>query len=96
MNSPEISQGEPSSICGRLFPGWFYKAKQSETTMGMYPRWYRAPSRRYHLEVVGTHRQGQRPRPAPNHPHSVRVGTKGNDRVIVGYTLGPHQRNRES
>lgn len=75
-------------------PGWFYRANQSETTMGRFRDWYRT-------RVDGTtwklsNHVGKGTSHDPR--HTIRIAfawDESNERVIVGF-VGVHQRNRQS
>ena len=75
-------------------PGWFHKPDQSESTVGMYPDWYRTSYRGRAVPVTSHIGKG-----ASFDPRStIRIGFAWDEearRVIVGY-VGRHQRNRKS
>ena len=75
-------------------PGWSYKPNQTETTMGMYPEWYRAvvDGRTYELANHIGKGAGFDPR------NTIRIAFAWDDerrQVVIGY-VGRHQRNRQS
>ena len=75
-------------------PGWFYRANQSDTTMGRFPDWYRTKVNGATLELSNHVGKGTSHDPR----HTIRIAfawDEENDRIIVGF-VGVHQRNRRS
>ena len=75
-------------------PGWFHKPAQSETTVGMYPEWYRTSFEG--RTVAATNHIGKGTSFDPR--STIRIGFAWDEetqRVVVGY-VGRHQRNRKS
>ena len=75
-------------------PGWSYKPNQTETTMGMYPDWYKtsAGGKTYdlpnHIGKGNSH--------DPKNTIRIAFAWDGDrEQVVVGY-IGLHQRNRHS
>ena len=75
-------------------PGWSYKPNQTETTMGMYPEWYRAvvDGKTYDL----ANHIGKGAGFDPQNTIRIAFAWDGEQRqVVIGY-IGRHQRNRQS
>lgn len=75
-------------------PGWSYKPNQTETTMGMYPEWYRAVVNGKTYELANHIGKGSGFDPQ----NTIRIAFAWDDerqQVVVGY-IGRHQRNRQS
>ena len=74
--------------------GWFHKPAQSDTTVGMYPEWYRASFEGRTVAVTNHIGKGTSFDPRS----TIRIGFAWDEEaqhVIVGY-VGRHQRNRKS
>lgn len=75
-------------------PGWSYKPNQTDTTMGMYPEWYRAVVDGKTYELANHIGKGAGFDPQ----NTIRIAFAWDDerqQVVVGY-IGRHQRNRQS
>ena len=84
----------PPELIAEACPGWFYRANQSETTMGKFRDWYRTRVDGAAWELSNHVGKGNSHDPR----HTIRIAfawDEANDRVIVGF-VGPHQRNRQS
>ncbi len=85
---------DPEASIGDACPGWFFRRKQSDSTMGMFREWYetRVAGNRYDL----TSHVGKGSSFDPK--TTIRIGFAWdgeNDRVIVGF-IGQHQKSRQS
>ena len=84
----------PPELIGEACPGWFYRANQSETTMGRFRDWYRTRLDGATWDLSSHVGKGSSHDPR----HTIRIAfawDEGNERVIVGF-VGLHQRNRQS
>ena len=75
-------------------PGWSYKPNQTDTTMGMYPEWYKTSvgSKTYDLP----HHIGKGNSFDPKNTIRIAFAWDGDrNQVVVGF-IGLHQRNRHS
>ena len=83
-----------ASSIGESCPGWFYKAAQSESTVGMFPEWYRTSFHGRSYDITAHIGKGNSFDPRS----TIRIAFAWDDereRVVVGY-VGRHQRNRQS
>ena len=75
-------------------PGWSYKPNQTETTMGMYPEWYRT-SRAGKIYDLANHIGKGNGRDPKNTIRIAFAWDEEDNCVVVGY-IGRHQRNSQS
>lgn len=75
-------------------PGWSYKPNQTDTTMGMYPDWYKTTTRGKTYDLPNHIGKGNSH--DPKNTIRIAFAWDGDRRqVVVGY-IGLHQRNRHS
>ena len=75
-------------------PGWSYKPNQTDTTMGMYPDWYKASAQGKTYDLANHIGKGTSHDPK----NTIRIAFAWDgdrSQVVVGY-IGLHQRNRHS
>lgn len=75
-------------------PGWFYKPRQTDTTMGMYTEWYQTKAEGRTFELPNHIGKGSSFDPKS----TIRIGFAWDEekkRVVVGF-IGLHQKNRQS
>ena len=85
---------QPASLIGESCPGWFYKPAQSESTVGMFPEWYRTSFQGRTHDITTHIGKGNSFDPRS----TIRIAfawDEESERVLVGY-VGRHQRNRQS
>lgn len=85
---------DPEAAISDACPGWFFRRKQSDSTVGMFREWYetRVAGQRYDL----TSHVGKGSSFDPK--TTIRIGfawDEASDRVIVGF-IGQHQKSRQS
>lgn len=84
----------PPEQLGEVCPGWFYKANQSDKTMGRFREWYQARVDDTTWELSNHVGKGNSHDPR----YTIRIAfawDETKDRVVVGF-VGVHQKNRRS
>ncbi len=85
---------DPEARIADACPGWFFRRKQSDSTVGMFREWYETRVAGHRYELTSHVGKGSSFDPKT----TIRIGfawDEGSDRVIVGF-IGQHQKSRQS
>ena len=85
---------DPEARIADACPGWFFRRKQSDSTVGMFREWYETRVAGHRYDLTSHVGKGSSFDPKT----TIRIGfawDEENDRVIVGF-IGQHQKSRQS
>ena len=85
---------DPEATISDACPGWFFRRKQSDSTVGMFREWYETRVAGHRYDLTSHVGKGSSFDPKT----TIRIGfawDEQNDRVIVGF-IGQHQKSRQS